>query len=156
MSFGTVAFAGKLTTVDTTPSYPLGYTVVVPAKGDGLGNQVWIYVKSEDVIVQGSVVSRKAGESTYIGILAPIDSTISRVIGVAQHAIASGSYGFILREGVGEVLADAGGVTADLGLMLGDAAGTADAASAVTTDSFGVATETVASGLATCRICCRG
>jgi len=150
------SFGGKLTQVDTTAQFPLGFQYSTGATAAGLGNQTWIYVKMEDATVIGSVVSRKAAETTYIGILAPADSAISRVIGVAQHVIADNSYGWILREGVGEVLADAGGVTVDLGLMLGDAAGTADAASAVTTDSFGIATESVASGLATCRIFCRG
>ena len=75
----------------------------------------------------------------------PLPATMhaGRVVGVAQHVIAQNSYGFILRRGLGLVLADSGDLTANLGMMVGDAAGTADDAGAVTTQAFGIATAAI-------------
>jgi hypothetical protein len=47
----------------------------------------------------------------FHGVLAPAceeGTPAILVLGVAQHAIAAGSYGFILKRGIGEVLAGAG------------------------------------------------
>jgi len=123
------------------------------------GEREWIYVFNDEAatnFAEGHVVSRDAATIAVDGILAPANTHACRVVGVVQHAIAFGSFGFILRKGIGEVLADAGGVTADLGLIVGDAAGTADAAAAVTDASFGVAIDTAASALATCWVNCQG
>ncbi len=146
-----------VTDVSTEQQLPLGFEYHEPAGPDDTGPKVWIYVQMKaDPTVVGSVCSFNAAATTYTVRKVPANTHACTVVGVAQHVIAADSFGFILRRGVGEVLADGGGVTANEGLMVGDAAGTADVAGAVTTESFGTAQETVASALATCWINCRG
>jgi hypothetical protein len=152
--------------VDTSPRYPLGFTLIQPALPTNgstypdAGEREWIYVFNDEAataFAQGTVVARDAGSIYYDGIVAPLSCHSARVIGVAQHAIAAGSYGFILRRGLGEVIADTGGLSADTGLICGNAvAGTADDGGA-TVATFGVTTEAaLATALATCFINCRG
>lgn len=157
MSLAIPTSAIKVTDVSTTPQQQLGTLFLQPADDTGVGHKVWIYVQmTGSAAAVGNVLSRAGASSTGQVILAPADSAVSRVVGVAQHAIPQNSYGFILREGIGEVLADAGGVTVNLGIMTGDAAGTADASASVVGADFGIALETVASALATCQLSCRG
>jgi hypothetical protein len=161
------AFPSTVTQVDlgTTASpqrFPLGYEVTLPATKGGAGGvdnnagpQTWIYVHASVVLATGEVCSHAATATTYSVRLLPANSHAGGAVGVAQHAIASGSYGFIQKRGKASVLADGGGVTANLGMMAGDVAGTADAAGAVTTASFGIACATGASAAVECFIDCR-
>ena len=151
-----------ITDVSTTAQAPLGSLAYEPAtsvgtKGD-MGEQVWIYVFNDSAanLVAGSVCSRKAATSTYNVQKVPVNTNAWTICGVAQHAILIGSYGYILRKGLGEVLADGGGVTANEGLIAGDVIGTADVAAAATSAVFGWSTETIASALATCYVNCQG
>jgi hypothetical protein len=146
-------------TVSTTQLAPLGFELTVP-DGDN-GFQVWIYVFNDDAasLVEGTICARDAATTTYDAIIAPVDAPTIRVMGVAQHTIVAGSYGFILRKGLGEVLADTGGIAANLPMVVGGAVvGRADTTGvAATTYAFGFATETVAAtALATCFINCPG
>ena len=156
----TTAAGISSTTVTTTQQAPLGFELVVP-DGDN-GEQVWVYVFNDEAATafsQGTVVARDAGTVTYDAIIAPLNAPTIRVIGVAQHTIAAGSYGFVLKKGIGEVTADTGGITTDLPLVVGNAvAGTADTTGvAATTFAFGFSTETVAAtATATCWINCPG
>lgn len=162
------AIHSLLTKVDTSPQYPLGMRSTQSAKGAGsitadknVGDRTWIYVYNDSGVdlAEGHVCIRKAGETKYHVRKSPAAAASSaRVVGVAQHAIVTGSYGWILREGLGEVIADTGGLTADVGLIIGNAvAGTADVPVAVTEEVFGWSTETVAAtAKATCYLDCRG
>ena len=162
------AFTSTVTQVDpgTTASpqrFPLGYEVTLPATKSGAnsvdnnaGMQTWIYVHASEALAAGEVCSFAAGATTYSVRLIPANTHACTAVGVAQHTIASGSYGFIQKRGKGAVKADGGGVTANLGLIAGDVAGTADAAGAVTDASFGVATATGASANVECWINCVG
>ena len=163
----TIAHANSITRVSTSADFPLGYEVEVPATSENssshtnMGTQVWVYVFNDDAasLLQGTIVARDAGTTTYDGIVAPADSPTIRVMGVAQHTIAASSYGFILRKGIGEVLADTGGIGVNLPMVVGNAVnGRADTTGvAATTYAFGFSTETVtATNLATCWINCPG
>ena len=147
-----------ITDVSTTQQMPLGFEHHEPASGDDQGEKVWIYVQMTGAAaVVGSVLSFGDGATTYVVQKSPANTHASRVVGAAQHAIAENSYGFILRRGLGSVLADSGDIIANLGIIVGDAAGTADdAAAAVTDASFGVAQESQASALAPCWLNCQG
>jgi hypothetical protein len=148
------------TLVTTTLQAPLGFLYVDPADEDGLGDRVWIYIYNADTVAftQGMVIGRAPLTDTYEGVLAPVSTNPIGLFGVAQHTIAAGSYGFILREGIGEVLSD-GTTTANLSQVTA-AGGTNECTDrAANTDDSGMfATEadTGASTLVTCRICCRG
>ena len=163
------AFGGSVTRVTTTQELPLGFEVTVPDGNNGA--QTWIYVfNALGAWVVGSVIARDASTVTYDGILAASSTPSSRVIGVAQHIIADGSYGFILRRGVGEVLAGTGTIDDDEGLCVDTSdngtamefGSIAIAQSGTSTEHgisgpFGWATEDAAATvLATCRIDCRG
>tara|TARA_R110000824_G_scaffold360347_1_gene548078 strand:- start:213 stop:668 length:456 start_codon:yes stop_codon:yes gene_type:complete len=134
----------SVTDVHTEALLPLGFEHTEPAGPDGEGEKTWIYVQmtGADTVI-GSVCSFGDGAVTYVVQKSPINTHAGRVVGVAQHVIAQNSYGFILRKGLGLVLADTGDITANLGLMVGDAVGTADDAGAVTTQAFGIATAAI-------------
>ena len=157
----------SVTDVDTTAVLPLGFEYHEPASSDDQGAKVWIYVYNDETstnFVEGNVVVRDAATATYDGILSPAAVVPAfRVLGVAQHTIAFGSYGFILRNGIGEVIAGVG--TLDINEALtadGTTAGTAmasdvlGAAQKMDVD-FGWATENaIATAKATCMINCLG
>ena len=120
-----------------------------------------VYVYNDEAstaFAEGTVCIRDAGTETCDAIVATTSADPHRVLGVAQHAIAAGSYGFILRSGIGEVLCD-GSVSADSGICV--SAGTAGQATdtgGVTEAAFGVALEADAGAatLVTARLFCVG
>ena len=97
-------------TVTTTQQAPLGFVLTVPdstTSGDtGYGMQEWVYVKTSAAMEKGYVCGRAVGAITqpFIVGLSVAADTRAGVVGVAQHTIASGSYGFVLRSGVGSVI----------------------------------------------------
>ena len=112
---GFTAAGISTSTVTTTQQAPLGFELTGP-DGDN-GNQVWIYVYNDDAVwAQGHVITMDVSETSgahnrFHGIKAiPMEEGTPTflVLGVAQHAVAAGSYGCILRKGSGEVLAGAG------------------------------------------------
>jgi len=127
-------FGDSLTTVGTTQLHPLGTTVVEPATQGGTranqGEKTWIYVKNEEssaAFAVGTAVVRDpsaAGNDWYGGVLSPATAHAAQVLvlGVSQHAIAAGSYGFILRNGVGTVLAGSAALTLDTPFTTGGSA----------------------------------
>ena len=111
------AFGGSVTRVTTTQELPLGFQVTVPNGDSGL--QTWVYVFNDSgAWEEGHVITMDVSEASgahnrFHGCLAPAceeGTPAILVLGVAQHTIADGSYGFILKRGVGEVLAGAGGI----------------------------------------------
>ena len=139
----TNAFPSTVTQVDTSARFPLGYEVTVPAKGAGTsadqGEQVWIYVYNDSGadLAANIVAMRKAGTATYNVIIAATSTEPLRIVGVTQHIIANGSYGFIQKKGIGTVTCDAA-VTANLGLIVdGSTAGNVTHSGGVTNANFG-------------------
>ena len=165
------AFPSKVTQVDlgTTASpqrFPAGYEVTLPATKGGAGGvtnnagpQTWIYVYNDSgsEIAANIAVMRKDDTSTYNVLIAAVSISPQRIVGISQHAIANGSYGFVLKRGLGTVTADAT-VTADLGMIMdGSTAGNVTHAAAVTNAGIGctVAGRT-GSGTFSAFIDCRG
>ena len=156
----------SVTDVDTSAKLPLGFVYREPASGDNEGEKHWIYVFNDEASTawaQGNVIARDGGTTTYDGILAAASTPSSRVLGVAQHAIAAGSYGFIQRRGIAEVLAGTGTIDVNESICCdGSVAGTAMESSALSAAQefscdFGWATENAAAAaLATCMINCLG
>ena len=113
------AFGGSGTRVTTTQELPLGFQVTVP-NGD-LGMQKWVYVFNDEAstaFAVGQIIYRDPSAATqdfYGGLIAPVDVHQPKVmvLGFAQHAIAAGSYGFILLKGVGTILAGTAALTLD-------------------------------------------
>jgi len=161
-----------VTTASTSPTdgqgaqAPLGFTLMVPqAINDGVrtadaGDQEWIYVRNAEGatnFVAGTVVMRETGATNYDTLVSSGAISPARIVGVAQHTIAAGSFGFILRKGLGQVLCD-GNVTADTAITPDANAGQCTDVSAVTSDAFGVAlaTDSGAASLVTAALDCQG
>ena len=141
------AFTSTVTQVDlgtdaSPQRFPLGYEVTLPATKSGAngvtnnaGPQTWVYVFNDEAstaFAAGNIIYRDPSATTndwYGGLIAPVTVHQAKVmtLGVAQHTIAAGSYGFILKRGVGTILAGSGGLTADTPFTSGGAgtAGTA-------------------------------
>ena len=168
------------TTVSTDQLAPLGFELEEPASsaGDdraGQGPRIWVYVQNDAAAAAawsaGKIVQRLAGTSTHLGELTAAATVVppARVLGVAQHAIPAGSFGFILKRGIGFITpgngapltADAavtsgGTITAGTGLI---ALADANAITDTTNEVVGWCTVTALAGPltnATCWIDCSG
>ena len=124
----------SVTDVDTEAKLPLGFQYREPASGDDEGEKVWVYVFNDDTnpLAAGLICYRDPSAATknfYGALITPVTAHQAKVmvIGVAQHTIAAGSYGFILKEGVGTIKCGGGAaLTADTPFTTGgNAAGTA-------------------------------
>ena len=155
------AFPDAVTTVDTAAQYELGTEwYMSAAEAEALdstvaGPQLWVYVKATGgAFAEGNVIAFKLGTADFEGRLAATAAASKSLIGVAQHAIAENSFGWILRRGFGEVKGDSGGYSANTALIVGDAAGAAaDLAAAIDSAAFAHATEAAAAeALGTCYI----
>ena len=124
------------------------------------GFRRWKYVQNAEAATAwavGTVVMNNTASSDPAeGLVAATSVSTHRVIGVAQHAIPAVSWGWILAEGDGLVIADTGGFTADTGLIPGNAvAGTADNVGAATGAIFALArATTLATATGICYIRC--
>tara|TARA_R100000654_G_scaffold27339_3_gene51386 strand:- start:14662 stop:15168 length:507 start_codon:yes stop_codon:yes gene_type:complete len=122
---GFTASGISATTVTTDQQAPLGFVLTVP-DGDQ-GNQSWVYVKAGEALSEGRICMFKDATSNYEVMLTTesgvsIKETRARCVGVAQHAIASGSYGFVLARGFGTILAGTGAaLTTNVGITPGGA-----------------------------------
>ena len=77
-------------TPDTTQRQPLGMTVMAVDPYWGTGE--FVYVKSNDAILKGSLVT---WDEAYLGVLLPSTTLQGFPFGVAMNAIPSGSYGWL-------------------------------------------------------------
>ena len=96
--------------VTTTQQAPLGFELTV-AKGDK-GNQVWVYVKSAAADIAFGDVCMINGNTTPFEVKETTGQVGQQCVGVAQHAIPNGSYGFILKSGYAEYVFTDGNVAA--------------------------------------------
>ena len=121
-------FAGDYQAASETKQFTLGQEIAVvdPINGP----QIWRYINNGNgsALAEGDIVALKADETVPgVVVKSPTSSPTARLAGVAQYAIPDGYYGFVLRDGVGNVLADTGGVTISTALVTGNAvAGRAD------------------------------
>jgi len=96
---------GEVTDTGTTQTNPLG------ALYKDSAGRVWRYVKNGEAsaaFAQGKIVGAKAATADFHCILATTSMPADRIKGsggVAQHAIAAGSYGWVQCWGLGEILA---------------------------------------------------
>lgn len=117
--------ADLVTVVDSSDMYGVGvewYMDEAEAQESNssvTGPQVWRYVFNDEAstaFAAGDVIVRDV-ESAFDGVLNTDQAPRIGCLGVAQHAIAAGSYGWILKRGVGLVkAADTGTDQADAAL----------------------------------------
>lgn len=110
----TTAAGVSTTTVTTDQQAPLGFELVVPTANQG--EQVWIYVQNASgaPLVANQLQQRAVSSATYSVIVCGAVNP-AQVVGLCVTAIPNGSFGFLLRKGIGTI-AVAGAVTANLGL----------------------------------------
>jgi hypothetical protein len=138
--------SGPVTETQTSQSYKPGELVVTNDKT--FGTRVWRYIKNADVtaFALGTIVQRAATTVDNMGGIVCVTAKKSRysLLGVAQNAVAVGSFGFILKEGIGYVLAD-GNVTAGSTVCSTATSGRATNATLTNADevaaAFGIALE---------------
>ena len=122
------------TTVTTTKQAPLGFILTVPDGDNGIQEWIYVYNDSGAGLTAAKIQTRKAGTANYhvaeAGAINPCQA-----VGLCVTAIPNGSYGFLLRKGIGTVDA-AGTVTANKGLIL-VAAGEVTHEAAVTGSAMG-------------------
>jgi len=149
-----------VTKVDAAARFPLGYEVEIPAGQNNQGAQTWIYVQTGATLAQGQAVMRATAATTANVVVATALIPNLRIMGVAQHAVASGSFGFVLKQGIGECLTgDAGNDQQNEQLVVHDATGRVDVmAGGEEACVFAFGTESVAGAgnLVTCWINCPG
>lgn len=124
------------------PEYTPASTDEAVTQYGNTGPMVWVYIKASEAIRRGHLVGQDDADAD--GVLDDCkimnaSEGAERVIGVAQHTIASGSYGWILKRGKG-VYAGDGSVAQGEGLVVSATQGIADSA-AVDDNVFGYATE---------------
>ncbi len=101
--------------VSTNAEANLGTTLEVASTSRG--PQTWVYVLNEDsnALAEGDVVMRNTTSTDYKVVLSSAGALVQaiRCIGVAQHAIPAGSYGYVLRRGVGTIQVGSGATVSD-------------------------------------------
>lgn len=151
-------FAGQVTEVQTAQSYAPGELVYT--KDKTYGTRTWRYIKNGDIISIGigTIVQRKAATNDNMtGIVCvTIAKRRGMLLGASQSVIPAGSFGFILKEGLGLIKPEAAAVltAADLVKASGEAAigGGKTADPTVLAEVLGVVAEcitTSAAGVAT-------
>ncbi len=123
----------SVTDVSTEAQLPLGFEYHQPADSvNAFGERVWVYIYNDDganAFDVGMIVYRVPSASAlsagnaemWGGLRTPITIHQAKlmVLGVAQHSIAGGSYGFVLKRGIGFVKAGSVTVTADTAFTTG-------------------------------------
>lgn len=128
----------------TSAVYPLGTERLMLGSQSTLGDQVWIFVKNDSgsAVGQGDVLSRKDGTiSLGTAVKAPLDASSAAVLGVAQFAIADGSFGWVLKRGIGRVKAGADAIAANSPLVVQKSGGAGVAGTAMDAADLGAATK---------------
>lgn len=98
----------EVTKVGTTQRFPLGYLAQMPANGPdqtvdyGAKTYRYIYNDSGATILAGRIVIRKSVTATFNGLMATAGTVFPkiRVLGVAETAIPTGSYGWVVCKGI--------------------------------------------------------
>ena len=102
-----------ITDTYTTEAYPVGTRYVQPADEVNAANSThyvereWIFVYNDEAstaFAEGDVIMLDNSDyAPYHGLLSTATLHVYRILGVAGHAIAAGSYGWIVAKGVCEV-----------------------------------------------------
>jgi len=120
-----------VTDVSTTQQLPLGFKYTEFADGTDMGEKTWVYIFNDGAasLTAGCAAFRDPSAANasdpaglmygaFIAAAATVYPAVS-VIGVAQHTIAAGSYGFIQCKGKGLVLNGTANITADTPITTG-------------------------------------
>ena len=121
----------NVTDVGTSKVLPLGFVYRQPASGDDYGEKHWVYIYNDGSadMTAGAIIIRDpsaASTSAPVGLLYGCDiagaSTpvpAMAIVGVAQHTIAAGSYGFVQSKGKCLVQCGTANISADTAITSG-------------------------------------
>ena len=121
----------SVTDVDTEQKLPLGFCYRQPASSDDFGEKHWVYVFNDGsadftagaiVIRDPSAATASSPNGTMYGCEvadASSPTPAMLVVGVAQHTIAQGSYGFVQSKGRATVQCGTADITADTAITSG-------------------------------------
>jgi hypothetical protein len=142
-------FGDDITATYTSEVYPLGTERLVLGSQTGVGDQVWIFVKNEEAATAyelGDVVIRNTTSANGETILHTGTAfNPGKFVGVAQHAIAFGQYGWIVKKGVCTSKFNG---SQDQGLILSTTARTFGSSATATTPVCGYALGAASGGVA--------
>ena len=121
------------------------------------GERHWIYIqnKTGSALSAGLGVMQQNGTSLFGAALATANCSTVRMLGVAQHAISTDYYGFVLARGVG-LVASNGTTTANTAQIVSATAGqfTDVGASTADTSVFALEAQAVAGSTFTAKLNC--
>ena len=89
---------------------------VVAANSTHAGDRVWIFVKITTAVAANLVVLHDASAGLFNGLIGGTTAAAS-VLGVTNHAIGTGKYGWVIRRGCAEATADGSAITAESAIM---------------------------------------
>mgnify|MGYP003125049971 CR=1 FL=1 len=89
-------------TVTNTQQAPLGFRLTVPDGDNGLST--YVYVKSAGAVLKGSIVSQSGANPYTVVPTGTAKLEAVKVYGVAQKAIPTGFYGFVIARGYAPVI----------------------------------------------------
>jgi hypothetical protein len=94
----------RVQSADEVQAYGSGVTVATTPTADQklmlAGERTWVFIKSSGTIAAGDLVQRTADTDAYTGVQSALsERSRFHFLGVADHAIASGSYGWVICSG---------------------------------------------------------
>ena len=141
-------------TVYDDEQYPLGTLRlesaddVVAANSTHAGDRVWIFVKITTAVAANLVVLHDASAGLFNGLIAGTTAAAS-VLGVTNHAIGTGKYGWIIRRGCAESTADGSAITAEAAIMTAASGEVTDQTGATEARIIGMAVDGATSAVGT-------
>lgn len=102
MALNRTAWQTAITDTSTSAQYELG--TLREYLSPTYSWQIWRYVLNGEAVTSltaGLGVVIKSGATNQTGVISGAGAASSRFLGVAQHTIAAGSYGWVLCEGYG-------------------------------------------------------
>ena len=144
----------SFSTVYDDEQYPLGTLRlesaddVVAADSTHAGDRVWIFVKITTAVAANLVVLHDASAGLFNGLIAGTTAAAS-VLGVTNHAIGTGKYGWVIRRGCAEATADGSTMTAEAAIMTAASGEVTDQTGATEARIIGMAVDTATSAVGT-------
>lgn len=117
MAYAVQAYADEITATFTDDRYGLGtirYQIAEDnekANATHIGPKIWVFVYNDEAATawaEGDLVSIDTGDyAAFNGIISAAAATVAgAILGVAGHAVAAGSYGWIVKDGICECKGD--------------------------------------------------
>ena len=145
MAYGNRVKTDSLTTVYDSEVYPVGSVFVQPADelvaDESLqGDRTWLFVESDGGISANFLLQRSSSSATYKATdsASSNDIELMNLIGIANHAISTGKYGWIIVKGETSVLGAVAVTNGNNLISTSGGAGKCKPATGGATDSFAV------------------